>query len=163
MAGGDAKIKIRVGEVEIEYEGDAAFLEKGLLDVCKQLSALNEQIPAAPIPPHKVHEDRGGVKSVGKLSTVTIANLLGSKTGPDLVIVAAAYLHFSEGKPEFTRGQILDAMKSATGYWEENYSKNLSTSLKNLTRTDKLRVVKDDTYSLPAKETTRLEAVLAKA
>lgn len=166
MAGGDTKIKIRIGEVEIDYEGDAAFLEKGLLEVCKQLSALNEQIPAAEARTprrHKTHEDHSDGKLAQKHSTVTIANVLQAKTGPDLVIVAAAYLHFSEEKKEFTRAQILTAMKSATGYWQENYAGNLTKALRNLTRADKLRVVKDDTYSLPAKESARLGVELAKA
>jgi hypothetical protein len=163
MAGGNAKIKIKVGEVEIDYEGDAEFLKDGLLAVCRELSKLNEQIPASHIPkPHKAREVHGG-GSVGKHSTVTIATLLGANTGPELVTVAATYLHFTEGKPEFTRAQILDAMKTATGYWQENYSNNLSTALKGLTKSDKLRVVRDDTYSLPAKESKRLETELAKA
>lgn len=164
MAGGEAKIRIKVGDVEIDYEGDAAFLKDNLLAVCQELSKLNEHIPAARTPKHpKPNDDHAGAKPVGKHSTVTIATILGAKTGPELVMVAAAYLHFSEGKAEFTRSQILDAMKTATGYWKESYSNNLTAGLKNLTKADKLRVVKDDTYSLPAKESARLEAELAKA
>jgi hypothetical protein len=167
MAGGDAKIKIRVGEVEIEYEGDAEFLKTGLLEVCKELSKLNELVPVArPSKQPKAsedHEHRVGEKH----STVDIANLLGAQTGPDLVMVAAAYLHFTEGKKEFSRAQVLDAMRTATGYWHENYAGNLSTSLKSLTKASskspaKLRVVKEGTYSLPAKEGARLGAELAK-
>jgi hypothetical protein len=99
---------------------------------------------------------------------VDIANALEAKTGPDLVMVAAAYLHFTEGKPEFTRAEILAAMKNATGYWHENYLGNLSWALKSLTKATaknpaKLRVVREDTYSLPAKESKRLEDALAKA
>jgi hypothetical protein len=168
MAGGDAKIKIKVGDVEIDYEGDAAFLKEGLLAVCQELSKLNEHIPAPRTPQHhKPQDDRGGGKTVGKHSTMDIANALGAQTGPDLVMVAAAYLHFTEGKPEFTRAEILTAMKTATGYWHENYAGNLTSSLKTLTRAStknpaKLRVVKDDTYSLPAKESKRLGDELAK-
>jgi hypothetical protein len=129
MAGGEAKIKIKVGDVEIDYEGDAEFLKDGLLAVCQELSKLNEHIPAPRTPKsHKAREDHGAEKPVGNHSTVTIATVLGAETGLELVIVAAAYLHFSEGKTEFTRAQILDAMKTATGYWQENYSNNLSTS-----------------------------------
>ena len=78
-------------------------------------------------------------------------------------MVAAAYMHFTVGKPEFTRTEILNAMKTATGYWEENYRGNLSTALKSLTKSDKIRVVREDTYSLPANEVKRIEADLAKA
>jgi hypothetical protein len=164
MSGGDAKIKIKVGEVEIDYEGDAAFLKDGLLEVCKELSQLNEHIPVSRTPQHhKAREDHAGGKSLGKHSIVTIATLLGANSGPELVGAAAAYLHFSEGKTEFTRAEILNSMKTATGYWQENYSANLSGSLKSLTKADKLRVVRDDTYSLPAKESKRLEAEIAKA
>ena len=164
MAGGDAKIKIKVGEVEIDYEGDAAFLKDGLLEIFKELSKLNEHVPAARTQQrHQVREEHAAGKPVGKHSTVTIATVLGADSGSELVTVAAAYLHFSEGKAEFTRSQILDAMRTTTGYWKDSYSNNLSTALKTLTKADKLRVVRDDTFSLPAKESTRLGGELAKA
>jgi hypothetical protein len=160
------KVKIRVGEVEIDYEGDATFLKDELLKVCTELGKLNEHAPASRSALHSQHrktrEEHAGGETVSKHSTVTIATLLKAETGPDLVMVAAAYLHFSEGKLEFTRAQILTAMKTAVGYWHENYSGNLTTSLTGLTKTDKLRVVKENTYSLPAKESKRLEAELAK-
>ncbi|WP_210164173.1 hypothetical protein [Bradyrhizobium sp. Ec3.3] len=162
MAGGDAKIKIKIGEIEIEYEGDASFLKNDLLGIFKELSNTNEHLLVTPKPTREKAHDSHGAKSAGKHSTVTIATLLKAKTGPDLVTVAAAYLHFSQGKSEFTRAEILAAMKTATGYWQKNYTGNLSTSLEGLTKADKLRVVKEGVYSLPADETKRLEAVLAK-
>lgn len=162
MAGGEAKIKIKVGEIEIEYEGDASFLKNDLLSIFKELSNANEHVAVTPKPAReKAHDSHGG-KSVGKHSAVTIATLLKAKTGPDLVTVAAAYLHFSQGKSEFTRAEILAAMRTATGYWQKNFAANLSTSLEGLTKADKLRVVKEGTYSLPADEMKRIEVVLAK-
>jgi hypothetical protein len=161
----EAKIKIKVGQIEIDYEGDAGFLKDGLLEICKELTQLHEHIPAPRQPQEQSQSSIAAVvgKSAGKHSTVTIATVLGAETGPDLITVAAAYLHFSGGKVEFTRGQLLAAMKTASGYWKETYSNNLTAALDRLTKADKLRVVKDDTYSLPAKEITRLEAELAKA
>lgn len=169
MAGGDAKIKIKVGDVEIDYEGNAAFLKDELLNIFKELNKLNADAPASRTAQHrKTPEDRSGGKSGGKHSIVDIANALEAKTGPDLVMIAAAYLHFTEGKAEFTRLEILAAMKTATGYWHENYLGNLTSALKSLTKSSakapaKLRVVREDTFSLPAKESKRLEDALAKA
>jgi hypothetical protein len=83
MAGGETKIKIKIGEVEIDYEGDAEFLKRGLLAVCQELSKLNEHIPAPRTPkPHKAHEGHGETKNAEKHFTVTIANQLGAHTAP---------------------------------------------------------------------------------
>lgn len=51
-----AKMKIRVGEVEVEYEGAEAFLEKKLPEFISQLSRIAYQ---APTQMRKKTEDRG--------------------------------------------------------------------------------------------------------
>ena len=67
------------------------------------------------------------------------------------MIAAAAYLTLVEGKVEFLRRELLDAMKSATGYYKTNFSKNLSKLLDSLMSADKLNNLGKDRYSLESK------------
>lgn len=45
------KIKIKVGGVEVDYEGAEAFLNKKLPDLITQLSSLAEKVPVDPLTP----------------------------------------------------------------------------------------------------------------
>lgn len=97
------------------------------------------------------------------LSTDTIATILGTKSGPELIIAAAAHLHFTQGKSKFTRQEITAQMRAAPGHFKDTYVNNLSSYLNGLKRLDRLRLVSADTYSLPVKERQELEARLADA
>jgi hypothetical protein len=163
----DASIRIKLGQIEVEYQGDESFLKTDLLEILKKLLELQKQYPAAPpSSSHAKGEDAGGGGAGdGKFdhSTDTIANALGAKTGPDLVMAAAAHLHFVKGKPKFTRAEIVAEMRTATGHFKESYFANLTQSLNSLKSSskDSLRLVSNDTYALSNKERQALEAKLA--
>lgn len=90
-----------------------------------------------------------------------IANKLDCKTGPDLTLAACAYLDFAEGKSVFTRKEILEAMRTANSYYEENFSKNLTTTLSTMAKGDKLADRGNNKFALQATERKRLEGILA--
>lgn len=96
-------------------------------------------------------------------STDTIANLIGARSGPDLILAAAAHLHFSQNKQTFTRQDIVQEMRSAPGHFKETFVNNLSKYLVGLTKVDRLRLVGAHTYALSNKERQGLEAKLANA
>jgi hypothetical protein len=59
------KIKIKVGEVEIEYEGAEAFLLKSLPGLIARLSGMSEEAPAGGAhgkgkKEHKIKAEKGG-------------------------------------------------------------------------------------------------------
>jgi len=91
MSGSEATIRIKLGQIEIDYQGDASFLKRDLLDTVKELLELQKQHPAASAS-SKAKDDGGA--DIGEIaqfdhSTDTIANILGAKRGPDLVMAAA--------------------------------------------------------------------------
>jgi hypothetical protein len=102
-------------------------------------------------------------RPAGARATDTIANILGAKSGSDLVMAAAAHLHFVKKKPTFTRKEIIAEM--APAHWKGSYrGSNLTTYLDGLRgRKDRLRLVSKDTYALSNKEKQALEARLAEA
>jgi hypothetical protein len=96
-------------------------------------------------------------------STDTIATLIGVKSGSDLILAAAAHLHFVQGKQKFTRQELTTEMRSAPAHFKETFLNNLTTYLTALTKADRLRLVGTHTYALSNKERQDLEAKLAAA
>jgi hypothetical protein len=164
MGDHEASIRIKLGQIEVDYQGDAAFLKKDLVATIKELLELQQQYPVASQLSSK--DDDGSRAHTGKfnLSTDTIANKLGAKSGPDLVMAAAAHLHFVKGKATFSRTELIAEMRTAPGHFKDTYVNNLSTNLNGLKGAkDRLRLVGGDRYALSNKEKQALEANLANA
>ncbi|MGB3448735.1 MAG: hypothetical protein WBA48_18790 [Xanthobacteraceae bacterium] len=168
-----SKIRIKLGSVEIEYEGDGAFLESGLVPTVEKLLQLQNEHGG-----DAVFHDRGGdggsganggisrgqKKPSASLSTHTIATILKVSTCPDLVIAASAHLRFTLEKETFSRTEVQEQMKTAPSYYKNSFKGgNLTSAFETLTKADRLRLVANNTYSLSAKETEELEKKLAEA
>ena len=89
-----SKIRIRMGEVEIEYEGEEAFLKNGLLELLQSVSELHAGLAPTgePAPPPASGVEAPIVKAEHQFqgSINTIAATLGVKKGPDLVVATLA-------------------------------------------------------------------------
>jgi hypothetical protein len=165
MEGESAKIRIKIGAIEIEYEGKASFLQHELLNLVQNLVRFYAEHKAAiPVdaPPDKP-EKSGSNGSSAQLdhSTNTIAGHLGAASGPDLAIAAAARLTFVKKQDKFTRKDIDTEMKSATTYYSKNMSSNLSSSLNTLVKGKRLNQIEKDVYALSANEKVTLEVKFA--
>lgn len=171
FSGGDmtAKVRIKAGEVEFEYEGDAAFSMDDIKELFTHIetiapavtnrsisgTASNTEVPdSAP----SVQEPNGS-KARSDLHVDSIAAKLNVSSGPDLIIAAFAYAHFTLGEEVVSRKDVLDIMKKAVKYYKETYRSNLSASLKSLIGR-KINKISDDKYSLNKKEYSRVEALL---
>jgi hypothetical protein len=157
-----ATIRIKLGTLEIEYEGEANFLKDDLVRTVKELLELQGQFPAITEPPITGNA-QAPAKASGNghdHSTSTIATLLKADSGPTLVVAAAAHLHFVKGMQKFTRKDITTAMREAPSYFKESYVANLTQSLKRLVTDDTLRDVGTDTYALSVKGIAATEAKL---
>ncbi len=162
MAGTDARIRIKLGQIEIEYEGDAKFLKADLLETVKQVLDLQKTHPAAAAASAPPAAQVGGA-SGGEInySTDTIATMLGANSGPEVVIAAAAHLHFVKGNTTFTSKEISTEVRTATSHFKKSFLSNLRTILKSLTKRQRLRLGSAGTYSLSGSETQKLKAKLA--
>jgi hypothetical protein len=133
----DSKIKIKLGAIEIEYEGSEGFLKQELPDLIKTVAGLYKEANMRPL------ADLGGGGGGGsddgdsvQLSTASIATKLRCKSGPNLAVAAAAHLTLAKNIGVFTRKALLVEMQTATSFYKSSYSKNLSKTLKTLLKGD---------------------------
>jgi hypothetical protein len=160
------RIRIRMGPIEVEYEGGEDFLRNELADLISTVLNLYNQSGIQPsshdqvsIPTLSERVEQPEI-TVPTGTTATIAAKLACKSGPDLIIATAAHLTFVEQRDSFTRKEILDDMKTATAYFKKSYVNNLSNYLKNLVKDEKLVEVRKDTYALKAETRKELEQQL---
>jgi hypothetical protein len=158
-----SKLKIKIGQIEIDCEASEEFLKA---EIPVLLKAAMEMAEAS-------SEDAGSAAGKGdgaapkqkvgglSLTTASIAAKLDVKSGPDLLKAAAAQLTLYGNKETFTRAELHDAMKSASGYYNKNYFSNLTKILASLVGDQTLVEVAKDTYALSAGTKTSLGAVLA--
>jgi hypothetical protein len=161
-----SKLRIRIGEVEIDYEGTEEFLKQELPQLLKTAMELHKASGATPSSGGntKKEELAAGRASgaVLSLTTASIAAKLGSKSGSDLLTAAAAHLALVKKKEPFTRQQLLDEMQSATSYYKTSYSANLSKYMKTAIQKDgPLSETATNAYALKAATRADLEKKLA--
>src|ERR1700761_2969930 len=130
----DSKIQIKVGNVEFSGEGEQDWLSD-------QLDKFLDQIPKfimgeidKPINKDNIKSDPTSiaVRSITNLSIINIAGKLNCKSGSDLALAAAAFLHFIENKTAFSRDELSSTMKKALGFYKESMMKNLTVTLTGL-------------------------------
>lgn len=154
-----SKIHIKMGEIEIEYEGPEQFLKEDLSGLLADVSNLHTSSSAGPA---STVLGNGAIKD-GKLKgsvTQFATTLKCGGAAKDLAIAAAAHLTFVAGVEEFTRQQLLDGMKEATGFYKasmvSNFTKTISTCLKG----GELVETRTGVYALTTPTRERLRASL---
>lgn len=160
-----SKLRIRIGEVEIDYEGSEEFLKQELPQLLTTAMELHKASGAAPqkATEHQRASNHGNSASPLQLTTGSIAAKISAKTGSDLLRAAAARIVLITGKETFSRQELLAEMQSATAYYKAGYSGNLSKTLKTaLQKGGPLSETAKNTYALTAAR-AELESVLANA
>jgi hypothetical protein len=155
-----SKIKIKVGQVEVEFEGSEEFLSKELSVLLKNVSSLSAGLPTDPAgdPPNDQLSPPGGDI---QMTTNSIAAKLSVKSGSDLLVAAATHLAIVKRASTFSRQQILKEMKTATSYYKKSYSTNFTKYLKTVTDAGTLIESAANAYALSAKAKTDQEKKLA--
>lgn len=161
-----AKVRIKAGPVEFQYEGET---ELGVADI-KDLFSHIETLFKVPVladggeshsPAQKSSGEQPAPNGVGqKLHVNSIAKKLAAKTGPQVAEAAAAALQIYDGKQTFTRSELLDSMKKATMHYKDSMTGNLTKILDTLVGT-RFNQVSDGVYSLSADAYSDLETKLA--
>lgn len=153
------KIRIKIGPIEVEYEGTEAFLKDELPAILSGIAQL--------------HKASGGRHALGtggngdsdptltQTTTGSIAAKLNAKTGTEVALAAAAYLGLVQEKASFSRQELLDAMKTAAGRYKQSMAANFSKYLARLTKDGKLVSPGNEMYSLDAGAAADLRKQLA--
>lgn len=162
---GATKIRLKLGQLEVEYEGQLSFLEDGLFKLLEKTVALyamnNIIIPADSSVESKGNSGNNSQKGTQSLTTGTIAAHLNVSNATDLAIAAAAQLTFYQSKEKFSRKEINDEMKSAVSYYKTNMGSNLSKSIDTLVKSKRLNEVTNGIYALSETEKQSLKSKLA--
>ncbi|MEA5477986.1 hypothetical protein VB774_10185 [Pseudanabaena galeata UHCC 0370] len=161
-----SKIRIKLGEIELEFEGTEQYIRSDLPNLLEQICTYSvleanqpklevdieesEELPANPDP----------TKQKVQMTTNSIAAKMEVKTGTDLLLAACAHLCLVKGIELFERKNILAEMQTASNYYKESYGGNLSKSLSTLVKTNKLIERSKDKYALTAKTKQEMEANL---
>jgi hypothetical protein len=168
-----AKVRIKAGQVEFEYEGETELSMDDIKDLFSHIeglfsssiastvelpsakSALSGEMQETPKP-----NAHAPVAQLPKLHVNSVAEKLGGQTGVEVAIAAAAYLQLMSGKEAFTRRELLSAMKDAKKFYNQNMSANLSRILNQLVGS-KFNQIGNDQYSLKAADIKEIESKLA--
>jgi hypothetical protein len=160
----ESKIHIKIGNLEIDFEGTEDFIKEELLQTITRINEIfkdnkyqisqNSEI-GLNLPLNKID----GQKIEGTVNTISAK--LNVKSGSDLVLAASAHLDLVDGRQGFSRRDILMDMKTASNYYKETYGSNLSVYLKNLIKSQKLNEISSETYALQARERERLRDLLS--
>ncbi len=160
----ESKIRIRLGAIEVEYEGSEAFLKKELPQLIKTVSELYQTANIGP------GDDEGGGGGAGdgapgdaiQLSTNSIAAKLGVKRGPDLAVAAAAHITLVRKTAVFSREELRKEMKGASSYYKATYGKNLTHTIRTLLKT-KFNEPTSGNFALTAAAKKELRSKLAQS
>lgn len=158
------RMRIKLGAVEIDYEGDSEFARSGVMDLLKDVLAL---APSSTKQPKLTDEGADppamhfGTDDGGTVTVATIAAHFEPQGGQDLVLCALAKLQVLEGAPHASKDEIWECLKGATGYFKVSMNKNFTRDLGRMVKRKKINEVATNTYSLTAVTRRELEAKLA--
>lgn len=156
-----SKIRIRMGVIEVDFEGTESFLRDELPELLATVSRLHQEggvIRSDPLDSPKSIPDTTSV-SGNTATTSTIATKLSVNSGPELIVAAAARLTFS-GVETFSRKQLIDETRSASAYYKKTYLNNLSKYLDTLIRSGRLSEISGDNFALTQAERKSVQAKL---
>jgi len=160
-----SRIRIKLGHVEVEFEGTEEFVKRDLKPLVTEIIELYKGTALEKEPLNdgngngtgNAHHASGG-QIVG--TTNTLAAKLGVKTGPDLIVAAAAQLTFVGKVDSFPRQKLLESMKTAKNYYKRSHVSNMSSHLKGLLAEQKLIEPSSGTFALTAGARRELEKKL---
>lgn len=157
-----SRIRIKLGGIEVEYEGEHDFLEQDLLGLIKDLMAVAPQLqPSRSDAPTRGDEvDKAGEKPPATGTVSTFAAKLKVTSGADLIIAALFQARTVDELVSLKRRELLSRMKSATAYYKSTYSANLSSYLKTLVKAGDINEVSAEEYAISPSKMTDLESRL---
>jgi len=160
-----AKVRIKAGPVEFEYEGETELAVNDIKDLFSHIETLFKvPVLAEGGEPHTAATPAANNDVVNgggpKLHVNSVAQRLKAKTGPEVAVAAAATLQICEGKRTFSRTELLEMMKKASLHYSATMSSNLTKILGTLVGS-KFNQISDGVYSLTSEEHQKLVGQLA--
>lgn len=152
-----AKIRFRIGELEVEGEGPEEFLKEEMPKIIAQLrdscsGSLTTVSPAASPDARSASDTAPSGKTTG-----AIFQQLGGGGGSKLALAAALKLTVLDGKEVFSRADILMEMKTARAHFKKSFVNNLTGYLSTLVKAGELNEHGAGTYAVTSQAKRQLE------
>lgn len=157
------RLRIRVDSLEIDYQGDPTFLQEHLFALLEKVASFQtkqeQSVLNVPSTSHNGGDSSDRIEPDVDHTTSSIASRLSVKSGPDLIVAAAAKLTLVDKQNRFSRASLLSEMQTATSYYKGSYNNNLSSYLKRLEKADRLRRGPKDLFALSPSELKTLNVL----
>lgn len=150
-----AKLRIKIGEFELEFEGSESFIKDDLQKMINDMSKVTLDLPAHN---QKIETEQFSTKLT---TTAAVASKLSVKSGSDLVIAACTKLQIVDRADTCSRKKILSEMRSAKAFFKVSYSNNLTKTLSAMTKSGALLPTGGENYSLPDEKLETLRKAIA--
>ncbi len=157
----NCKLKLKLGDLEVEFDGSEDFVRKDLVKLAQDFSKTGVPVASARPSNGKPQSATTNGPLDQTLTTTAIAKKLSCKTLQDLIQSAVAYLALVRGQESFSKDEIWENMKAATGYFDAKMSKNYSREIGKMVKADFLREVAKDRFSLASEHVTALQTRIA--
>ncbi len=132
------RIRLKVGIVEVEVEGEQSDLDKVAMDLLASSGDLPFVSTQIGFDKDSLNQNQSNhnnsrgtaVSEVGRFSgrkptMASFASFKGCKTGKQLALAACEYIHFVKLKPVFDRQDIVIEMMKAKAIYKNSYRGNL--------------------------------------
>lgn len=172
MADISAKIRIKMGIMEVEYEGESSFLEDGLSQLLSELVELSQNMPTQvsieDVDSEIVINSENNVpksshsRTIGvDFTTSMVASHSDAADAVDLALCAMAYLELKNGTKPNDRKAILSEMKTVSSIYNATMNKNHAANLKRLAKNRRINDMGSNKFSLGKEELARFEGIIA--
>lgn len=154
----NGKFRLRLGNIEIDWEGDTEFLKSDLPAV---LTSIKGGLDKLGIAEAIVRDERKPPVRLNSGTTSSVAAKLSVSNGPELFLAALAKLQLVDSNAVASRADILKEMQSTKSHYKKSYGSNLSQIIASLMTNGKINEPKTGEYTLTHTEQARIAGVLS--
>lgn len=156
-----SKVRVKLGQLEVECEGTEDFLKDELPKLLETFSKLAPPVVSPhPLERSDVSTNNGDVALVNSTMPY-FATKLDCTKGPELLLAAATWLTLVGKKVTYQRKELLDAMKEAKGTFKPAMVSNFTATVKALQASGALNEPAKGEYALTDAKLRELKAKLA--
>ena len=132
------RIKLKVGIVEVEVEGEQSDLDRVAMDLLASSGGLpfvSTQIGFDKDSLNQNQSDHNNGRGIAvseasrlssrRLTMANFANFKGCRTGKQLALAACEYIHFVKLKPVFDKQDIVTEMMKAKAIYKKSFKSNI--------------------------------------
>ena len=161
----EARIRFRVGDLELEYQGPSSYIESGLIDMFEKVFGYRDLDAKSAVQAQKStikpEEESVAQEVDADISLATLIARMGAEKGADIVFMSLAHLVVCQGKSRVSRADIMQNARSADGHYKDSIRSNLTSYLKKLLNDGRLSQVSDGRYTLPESQRQSVRDAIA--